>query len=504
MALKLMYIGICVILVLFQVVYNTEIEPGQTFLAEISKNISLVNHLLQDLMKKYKLLQHLTNAEMAKIAQNTNSISQGGTRSDFKIRAKEKVKEPKKTVSTTTEFQTDQSTEYSSSEVDQKKPIQNKKTNDNGNLSRDSKVQLSHIADGKALYFNDESEENITTEVTDMKVKYLSGSQEHTFVTEKSRITTTHTKMKLKENVKHKVLTTTKKYRDDEILRGQPEEIKDPQGVKKVLVIHLEGGKNLNQNQGSDPKDVNTPSTRNKQRTTKSILFKSDITEFPSDFDDNNRMQAELSRAKVLRQALGDACIRLVNQKCKNALNDVLTDICKRDRKCSGAFNKDFTGNANRACDEEFGNPSLKKRRHDKYFRDSGADSRNEDEELTGTQFVDYTRQGLLDIICPQTITDETKPKLTARTNLTNIDSKHHKVHILRDKLEDACRKSSFDKCQIACKSASKKTCKKHECITEKEKALGVRCKKRCMERYEYSEKESSESESETEESESD
>ncbi|XP_061725119.1 uncharacterized protein LOC133531042 isoform X2 [Cydia pomonella] len=475
-------------------------------------------------MKKYDLLKHLTHTDTDKISTNKTLNEFINMKSHYKVRAKDKIKEPKNTLSAT-EYDIDQSTEDNVSGIHKKKTPKGKKIyNKDDHFSRDTKIPLGYPLklEGTTLFFTDESSENNTNEThykrkpRDKKLfgkkdTVSSDSQEDTFVTIISQSSTTQKPIKLKENLKHKKITQ-KDNVDEEILRGNPKESEGSEDVKKVLVIHLDSNKNPNANQLRTPhsNEVKIPSTK-KKRTTESSKFKSDIAADPnSDFEEHKVMQEEISRAKSLRQALGDACTKLVNRKCKKALKDVLTDICKKERKCSSKFNNDFTQNGIDACDEEFKNPNGKRGqnvRHDKHFRDyddddddSENDDHDRDEELTGAQFIDYTRQGLLDMTCLQAISDFKKPKIAERTNVTNIDTKTHDVHILRDKLENACRKASFEKCNKACKSASKKTCKKHECVTAKEKALGKSCKKRCMESYGYHEEDSSESDSSSDE----
>ncbi|XP_063370314.1 SWI/SNF-related matrix-associated actin-dependent regulator of chromatin subfamily A containing DEAD/H box 1-like [Cydia amplana] len=522
MSLKLIHIGVFVILVLMSVVHNIEIESNESIFSEISRNISFVNNLLQDLMKKYELLKHLTHTETDEISHNPNKELNEFIKmeSHFKIRAKDKIKEPE-TLSATESY-TDKSTEDNVSGIHKKKTLKGKKINHPG----DTKGQLGYPLKlvGKTLFFSDESSEKNTNEthykrtpkekkVFGTKDSVSSDSQEDTFLTKKSQSSTAQRKIKLKENIKHKKITTPKdyKYLDDEILKDNQKESEDTGNVKKVLVIHLDSNKspNVNQLRTSNPNEVKIPSEKNKQRTTESTthMLKLDNTDDSnSDLEDHKAMQEVISRAHTLREALGDACILLVIKKCKKALKNVLKDICKKDRKCASNFNNDFTENGIAACDEEFNKPNGKPSqnvRHDKYFRDyDNDDSENDDhgqddyEELTGAKFVDYTRQGLLDMTCLQAISDVKKPKMAERTNLTNIDAKTHDVHILRGKLENACRKTSFDKCNKACKSARDKTCKKHECVSAKKKALGKSCKKRCMESYGYQEKSSSESDS--------
>ncbi|XP_063543226.1 uncharacterized protein LOC134751711 [Cydia strobilella] len=395
------------------VVHNIEIEPNETILSEISKNISLVNHLLQDLMKKYELLKHLTHTETDNISHNTNKTLNDfiKMKSHFKIRANNKIKEPKKTLSATESY-IDQLTEDNVSGIHKKKTLNGKKTNVKSHYRPgDTKVQLGYPlkSEGKTVFFTDESSENNTEEknykrkprekkVFGIKDSISSDSQEDTFVTKKSQSSTTQKKIKLKENLKHKTITTPKDYLDDGILRGNPKESEESEDVKKVLVIHLDSKKNPNVNRlrPSNPNEVKIVSTKQKQRTTKSTtrMFKSDITADPnSDLEDHKALQEEILRAKTLRQALGDACIILVNRKCKKVLKNVLKDICKKDKRCSSNFNKDFTDNGIAACDEEFNNPNGKTGRnvhHDKHFSDYNDDEsdddrgQDDDEELTG------------------------------------------------------------------------------------------------------------------------
>ncbi|XP_063630625.1 uncharacterized protein LOC134801932 isoform X2 [Cydia splendana] len=520
MSLKLIHIGVFVILSLMSVVYNIEIEPNETILSEISKNISRVNHILHDLMKKYERLKHLIHTDTDKINHSANDFVTMKTH--FKIRAKENIKEPQKTFSATQSY-TDQSTEDNVRGINKKKTLKEKKFNIKGHYRPgDTEVQLRYPLKsdgiGKTLFFTDELSENDTNEthykrqprekkVFGIKDTVSSDSQEDTFVTKKSQTSTTQKNIKLEENLKHKQIITQKDYLDGEILRGTTKESENPKDVKKVLVIHIDGNKNSNVNilRTSNPNEVKIPSTNKKQRTTESATrtFKSDIAADPnSDVEEHKAMQEEILRAKTLRHALGDACLLLVVKKCKKALKDVLKDVCKRNKKCSSNFNKDFTENGIAACDEEFNKPKGKTGRnvrHDKYFGDyDDDDSENDDhgQDEDGAHFVDYTRQGLLDMTCLQAISGVKKPKIAERTNLTNIVNKPHDVHILRDKLENACRKASFDKCNKACKTASDKTCKTHECVSAKEKALRKSCKKRCMASYGYRENSSSESDS--------
>ncbi|XP_063390096.1 uncharacterized protein LOC134675718 [Cydia fagiglandana] len=403
MSLKLIHIGVFVIPILMSVVHNIEIEPNETILSEISSNISRVNHVLQDLMKKYDLLKHLIQTQTYKINHNKNKYNDFVTmKTHFKIRAKEKIKESKKTFRATESY-TDQSTEDNDSGIHKKKKLKEKKVNIYGHYRPgDTEVQLRYPPKsdgiGKTLFFTDASE-NDTNEtyykgkprekkVFGIKDTVSSDSHEDTFVTKKYQ-RTTQKKNKLQENLKQQKITNPRDYLDDEIIRGTTKESDNTKDVQKVLVIHI-GNTNSNVNllRTSNPNEVKIPSTKMKQRTTESTThtFKSDITTDPnSDIEEHKAMQEEILRAKTLRHELGDACVLLVVRKCKKALKDVLKDVCKRSKKCSSKFNTDFTANGIAACDEEFNKPKGKKgRNYDDDDSENDDHGQDEDEELTG------------------------------------------------------------------------------------------------------------------------
>lgn len=195
---------------------------------------------------------------------------------------------------------------------------------------------------------------------------------------------------------------------------------------------------------------------------------KSENTDTVSEItDDDEALNKDLFKTSVLRQAYGDACLKLVVRKCYKACKIVLKASC-RSVKCKSEMKSCFKKGYKSSCDKAFEDaPDVAYRRLIK----------------TGPH-VDLTRSGYLSVACQPQADTGMQITLNQDTSVKPGETQDKELNILRDRYEKACQRTSQEKCNQACTYAHNATCIKFECEKKLKKNFRRNCKTQCKNAY--------------------
>ncbi|KAF9798977.1 hypothetical protein SFRURICE_011616 [Spodoptera frugiperda] len=199
--------------------------------------------------------------------------------------------------------------------------------------------------------------------------------------------------------------------------------------------------------------------------------------------DDDDALTKDMFKTSVLRQAYGDACLKLVVRKCYRACKKVYVTSCKTTH-CKSDLKEIFQRSSRTGCIKEFVDKKEDCDSDKKHAFRAG--------ESPDGLHVDITREGYLAVACqPQTGTglSELRRHLLPNKgtiNASNVNSKGNDIelNLLRDRYEKACQKLSRGKCTTACNYAQNATCVKFECGKKLKKNLRRNCKAKCRIAY--------------------
>ncbi|XP_030041219.1 uncharacterized protein LOC115456339 [Manduca sexta] len=215
-----------------------------------------------------------------------------------------------------------------------------------------------------------------------------------------------------------------------------------------------------------------------KSNTKDLKLKEKDTFESPED----QTLAKEVFKTNVLRQAYGDACTKVVIKKCYKACKYAGKAYCTL-YKCKGAFKSKFKELSKTGCVREFVGPKSNK---------SDVKYRGQDDV-----FVDATRVRYLDAACLPYMELNHKPNIIRNNTSKTTLNDYVKTNILRDKYERACKKVSAGKCTSACNFAYSNTCNSFNCDHNKRVKFKKYCKEQCNIAYKlFSESESTDTSS--------
>ncbi|PZC70611.1 hypothetical protein B5X24_HaOG215454 [Helicoverpa armigera] len=203
-----------------------------------------------------------------------------------------------------------------------------------------------------------------------------------------------------------------------------------------------------------------------------------------SDDDDDEALTKDMFKTSVLRQAYGDACLKLVVRKCYKACKITLVSSC-RAQGCHRDVKTAFKKHYKKGCDKQFeDSPKLSLRR---ILKTEGV-------------HADLAKAGYLSVVCQRhmetgTSTSTTKGVLREGPT-TPAQPLDQELNILRDRYEKACSKISEDKCKSACNYAQNATCVKFECTKRLKKNFRRNCGTQCRLAYASSGSKGSDSDS--------
>ncbi|XP_022828811.1 uncharacterized protein LOC111358126 [Spodoptera litura] len=189
--------------------------------------------------------------------------------------------------------------------------------------------------------------------------------------------------------------------------------------------------------------------------------------------DDDDDLTKDMFKTSVLRQAYGDACLKLVVRKCHRACKNTLKGSC-RTFQCRSEVKSCFKKRYKTACEKVFeGTPDIS-------LRKINSDGPH----------VDITREGYLSVACqPQTGIGLPALRRNLVPNKGTIIANNSmgndiELNILRDRYEKACQRLSRGKCTTACNYAHNATCVKFECEKKLKKSFKRNCKAQCKRAY--------------------
>ncbi|XP_063898544.1 uncharacterized protein LOC126056928 isoform X2 [Helicoverpa armigera] len=203
-----------------------------------------------------------------------------------------------------------------------------------------------------------------------------------------------------------------------------------------------------------------------------------------SDDEDDEALTKDMFKTSVLRQAYGDACLKLVVRKCYKACKITLVSSC-RAQGCHRDVKTAFKKHYKKGCDKQFeDSPKLSLRR---ILKTEGV-------------HADLAKAGYLSVVCQRhmetgTSTSTTKGVLREGPT-TPAQPVDQELNILRDRYEKACSKISEDKCKSACHYAQNATCVKFECTKRLKKNFRRNCGTQCRLAYASSGSKDSDSDS--------
>ncbi|CAH1642166.1 unnamed protein product [Spodoptera littoralis] len=194
--------------------------------------------------------------------------------------------------------------------------------------------------------------------------------------------------------------------------------------------------------------------------------------------DDDDDLTKDMFKTSVLRQAYGDACLKLVVRKCHRACKSAYVTSC-RTLECKSDLKEMFERSSRTGCIKEFVANEDDPKKH--AFRIG---------KSPDGPHVDITREGYLSVACqPQTVTGLPALRRNLASNKGTIIANNSmgndiELNILRDRYEKACQRLSRGKCTTACNYAHNATCVKFECEKRLKKSFRRNCKAHCKRAY--------------------
>ncbi|XP_063630669.1 uncharacterized protein LOC134801974 [Cydia splendana] len=431
MTLKHICAGVCIVVIIFSVVNSSradkeDISPD---IAQIQDSVSAVKSLINKVIKNYNQLDKLAVSDV---------------------------------------------------ESDDNNDSENKQHIDEGNKGRifrattDNQILMLNRKPPLLFSFSGKLKKGAAREIKEIKSIDISKENDNIRNLETDSKDTTDTQIKLRNveddnDHKDERSSEVKDYHDKENSNGEP------YSKQKVLIVHVGKGKSHQlKNPTSAARQQYISSNIPKRDFTKKITKSEEVIQ-DSHSEEDKAMESEIKKANYLRQAYADACHQVVVRKCLRTLRAVLNDVCSRSRKCSSKYKEDFREFGHEGCNKQFGNQKSACRIGLDF--DTDTDS----EKQMRARHFDSKKQER-----PKTVVKEVNWKRSIKRKKTPEHAEIHEVNILRDRFEKLCKKASFTKCRAACKHASVKTCKQHECVSAKEKALKKSCKTRCQDTYAY------------------
>ncbi|KAI8433759.1 hypothetical protein MSG28_015737 [Choristoneura fumiferana] len=509
MSLNTLNRGCLVALSLFTIVDNIEIDiravnkiqqpDAEPILADVMRNITRVNTMLQDLIKNYEKLEKISKAHSVESDSTDTEVEEL-----FNSERNKRNKDTKSTTAAETHkaYATamfyeerdlnpdsksenqDTNSSSDSAEAKQDEPANTKvkelkKENEHEDKNEDTKgirtVEKQADTKNNASEVENKADESFVPALKELKnlIKDLSdrsASVDSGEINDKNEsFTTTNARI-----LPNKAVLPGSLLNLGSQLLPKVEKLLEPRLEHNDMPEIIRRARKNNADETiliGTPEKHQTEKKENSNATnyieSKSKKMEPKWSQSETESSEEIKIQNEELKTSVLRQAYGDACLRLV--ACKS----VLKDVCNRRKRCPSDIRDAFKGHAVRGCKNVFHNHN-----HSIDFR--MYTGKNEDDG--SEDFNDLTRVGYLSMAC---FPEKRRPanETVAKPNVT-IDPKVKSMNILRDRYEAACQEESMRKCYKACTGAAKQTCAGDKCSERRLKEFGTACKTRCKQNY--------------------